>query len=107
MMRKTVFKNFAILIILSAALFNSCSFFTHNGKDDSESGLVTVRGSIKENAFLAERTAVPGSTNNTTTYNYIVVAQSKSSGCKKTEWQYFCFSNKYVQMICAGKSGRR
>ena len=74
-------------IFLLAFLLSSCSFFNHNVKDSersdgAENGLVTVSGSIKEKAFLAERTAVPSSTDNTASYDYTVVAQSKSSGEK-------------------------
>lgn len=82
-MKKILYK-----IFLLAFLFTGCSFFNHNVKDvpenGTESGLVTVKGSIKEKAFLAEqeRTAVPSSTGNPATYNYTVVAQSKSSGEK-------------------------
>ena len=77
-------KAFFYKIVLLAVLFTSCSFSNNNTKNNSESGLVTVNGSIKEKAFLAEqeRTAVPGSTDNTATYNYTVVAQSQSSGEK-------------------------
>ena len=86
-------KIFFYKIFLLAFLFTSCSFFNHNVKDDSEpekdnsenAVLVTVYGSIKEKAFLAEqeRTAVPGNnTANTATYSYTVTAQSKSSGEK-------------------------
>jgi formylglycine-generating enzyme required for sulfatase activity len=82
-MKKTIFCR----IFLLAFLLSSCSFFNHNVKDSeqsdgAENGLVTVSGSIKEKAFLAERTAVPSSTDNTATYNYTVTAQSKSSGEK-------------------------
>ena len=82
-MKKTIFCR----IFLLAFLLSSCSFFNHNVKDSersdgAENGLVIVSGSIKEKAFLAERTAVPGSADNTASYNYTVVAQSKSSGEK-------------------------
>lgn len=82
-MKKTIFCR----IFLLTFLLSSCSFFNHNVKDSersdgAENGLVIVSGSIKEKAFLAERTAVPGSADNTASYNYTVVAQSKSSGEK-------------------------
>ena len=84
-MKKIFYKFFLLVFLLS-----SCSFFNHNAKDDLESNtkrnaeneLITVGGSITEKAFLAERTAVPGSANNSATYTYTVMAQSKSSGEK-------------------------
>ena len=80
------YRNITLLILLIFSL-SSCSFF-NNTKEESKTGnsaenkLITVSGSITEKAFLAERTAVPSSADNTASYNYTVVAQSKSSGEK-------------------------